>query len=159
MARSPEAPPPSKGAPSIDDVRSLFTFERPPNWRENAQPSTGRIFEFMVDEGGGSAVVSFSALQGGGDLASNVNRWRGQAGLSALSEADIPKAAAPMSFVGQEAWLVEAIGKDRGIVVVAVLNPQFAMVLKLDGAPAVVASQKATFMRVAQTFQMKGHHD
>ncbi len=159
MARPSEAPAPSNAAPNLEDVRSLFSFERPPGWRENPQPSTGRIFEFFVDEGGGSAVVSFSAMQGGGDLASNVNRWRGQAGLDPLPEADIPKTAAPMSFVGQEAWLVEAIGKERGMVIVAVLNPQFAMFFKLDGSPAVVTSQKATFMRVAQTFQMKGRHD
>jgi hypothetical protein len=159
MARPSETPEPSKGTPSIEDVRALFSFERPPAWRENPQPATGRIFEFFVDEGGGSAVVSFSAMQGGGDLASNVNRWRGQTGLDPLPEAAIPKAAAPMSFVGQEAWLVEAIGKERGIVVVAVLNPEFAMFFKLDGSPAVVTSQKATFMRVAQTFAMKGHHD
>jgi len=159
MARPAEAPPPSGGTPNLDDVRSLFTFERPPAWKENPQPPTGRIFEFLAEDAGASAVVSFSAMQGGGDLAGNVNRWRGQAGLGPLAEADIPKAAAPMRFVGQEAWLVEAIGKERGIVVVAVLNPQFAMFFKLDGSPAAVSAQKATFMRVAQSFQMKGHHE
>ncbi|HUR39313.1 MAG TPA: hypothetical protein VM222_07455 [Planctomycetota bacterium] len=160
MARQAEAPPPSANrAPGLDDIRALFTFERPPSWKENSQPSSGRIFEFMVDEGGGSALVSLSALQGGGDLASNVNRWRGQAGLDPLPEADIPKVAAPMSFVGNEAWLVEAIGKERGIVVVASLSPQFSIFLKMDGAPSTVQSQKATFMRVAQTFQMKGRHE
>jgi len=159
MARQAEAPPPTNRAPNLEDIRGLFTFERPPNWKENPQPSSGRIFEFMVDEGGGSALVSLSALQGGGDLASNVNRWRGQAGLDPLSETDIPKAAAPMSFVGNEAWLVEAIGKERGIVVVASLSPQFSIFLKLDGAPSTVQAQKATFMRVAQSFQMKGRHE
>jgi hypothetical protein len=160
MARQAEAPPPSANhAPGLEDIRALFTFERPPNWKENSQPSSGRIFEFMVDDAGGSALVSLSALQGGGDLASNVNRWRGQAGLEPLPEADIPKVAAPMSFVGNEAWLVEAIGKERGIVVVASLSPQFSIFLKMDGAPATVQSQKATFMRVAQTFQMKGRHE
>jgi len=159
MARASEPPSPTNRAPNLDDIRALFTFERPPSWKENPQPSSGRIFEFMVDEGGGSALVSLSALQGGGDLASNVNRWRGQAGLDPLPEADIPKAAAPMSFVGNEAWLVEAIGKERGIVVVASLSPQFSIFLKLDGAPATVQAEKATFMRVAQSFQMKGRHE
>jgi hypothetical protein len=54
---------------------------------------------------------------------------------------------------------VEAIGRDRGIVVVASLNPQFSIFLKMDGAPATVQSQKAAFMKVAQSFQMKGRNE
>jgi hypothetical protein len=160
MASRPAEPPPSAGkTPNLDDIRSLFSFERPPAWRENAQPSAGRIFEFMVDEAGGSALVTLSAMQGGGDLASNVNRWRGQAGLDPLAEGDVAKVTAPMTLAGNDAWLVEAVGKERGIIVVAALNPQFSIFLKMDGAPATVQSQKSTFMRVAQTFQMKGRHD
>jgi hypothetical protein len=64
-----------------------------------------------------------------------------------------------MTFVGREAWFVEAIGRDRGILVVASLNPEFSIFFKMDGAPATVQAQKSAFMRAAQTFQMKGHHD
>jgi hypothetical protein len=159
MAKPQEAAPPAHHEPTLDDIRAMFSFDRMPGWKENPKPSNGRIFEFTVEEGGGSAQITLSALQGGGDLASNVNRWRGQAGLEPLAEADIPKAAAPMTFVGNEAWLVEAIGRDRGIVVVASLSAQFSIFLKMDGSPQTVQSQKADFMRVAQSFQMKGHHD
>jgi hypothetical protein len=159
MAKPQEAPPPAHHEPTLEDIRAMFSFDRMPDWKENPMPSNGRIFEFMVDSGGGSAVVTLSALQGGGDLASNVNRWRGQAGLDPLSESDIPKAAAPMTFVGSEAWLVEAFGRDRAIVVVASLSPQFSIFFKMDGAPATVQSQKAAFMKVAQSFQMKGRHE
>jgi len=159
MAR-PQEPPASAGhEPTLDDIRAMFSFERVPGWKENPKPSSGRIFEFLVDEGGGSALVTLSALQGGGDLPSNVNRWRGQAGLEPLAEADIPKAAAPVTFVGSEAWLVEAIGRERAIVVVASLNPQFSIFFKMDGVPSTVQSQKAAFMKVAQSFQMKGRHE
>ncbi|HEV3027622.1 MAG TPA: hypothetical protein VG457_08630 [Planctomycetota bacterium] len=159
MAKPQEATPSPHHEPTLDDIRAMFSFERSPGWKENPTPASGRIFEFRVDEGGGSAQITLSALQGGGDLASNVNRWRGQAGLDPLAEGDIPKAAAPMTFVGTEAWLVEAIGRDRGIVVVASLNPQFSIFLKMDGAPATVQSQKAAFMKVAQSFQMKGRNE
>jgi len=160
MAKPQEEPThPANHEPTLDDVRAMFTFERPPAWKENPKPSNGRIFEFMVDADGGSALITLSALQGGGDLASNVNRWRGQAGLDPLPEADIPKVAVPISFVGSDAWLVEAIGKDRGIVVVASLSPQFSIFLKMDGSPATVQAQKSSFMKVAQTFTMKGRHE
>ncbi len=103
--------------------------------------------------------MTLSALQGGGDLLSNVNRWRGQAGLDPVAEADIPRVAAPVTFVGNDARFVEAIGKDRGILVVASLSEAFSLFFKMDGAPNVVQSQKAAFMHAAQTFQMKGRHE
>jgi hypothetical protein len=161
MARAQEPAPerPSNRPPSLDDIRAMFTFERVPSWKENPQPSQGRIFEFLVDEGGGTAIVTLSALQGGGDLASNINRWRGQAGLGPIADSEVARAAAPMTFAGNEAWFVEAIGKDRAILVVASLSPQFSIFFKMDGNPNVVLSQKQTFMRVAQTFQMKGRHE
>jgi len=158
MAKPQEAPPPAHHEPTLEDIRAMFSFDRVPGWTENPTPSSGRIFEFRVDDGG-SAQITLSALQGGGDLASNVNRWRGQAGLDPLSEADIPKAAVPITFVGSDAWLVEAIGRDRGIVVVASLNPQFSIFFKMDGTPSTVQSQRTAFMRVAQSFQMKGRHE
>jgi hypothetical protein len=159
MAKPQESTPSPHHEPTLDDIRAMFSFDRIPDWKENPTPSSGRIFEFKVDDGGGSALVTLSALQGGGDLASNVNRWRGQAGLGPLAERDIPKAAVPITFVGSEAWLVEAIGRERGIVVLASLNPQFSIFWKMDGTPSTVQSQKAAFMKVAQTFQMKGRHE
>ncbi|HZE95807.1 MAG TPA: hypothetical protein VE981_02155 [Planctomycetota bacterium] len=157
----PQEPPPQAGRPqpTLDDIRSLFSFDQPPGWKENPQPSSGRIFEFMIDDASGSALVTLSALQGGGDLAGNVNRWRTQAGLDPMADADIPKAAAPVSFVGNDAWLVEAIGKDRGIVAIASLNSQFSIFLKMDGAPAAVSAQKTAFMNLAQSFKMKGRNE
>lgn len=155
----PEPAPSSRRQPTLDDIRSMFAFERPPAWKENPQPSQGRIFEFSIEEGAGKALVTVYGMQGGGDLASNINRWRGQAGLDPIGEAEVSRAAAPVSFAGNEAWFVEAIGKERGILVVASLNPQLSLFFKMDGTPSVVEAQKAAFMRAAQTFQMKGRHE
>jgi hypothetical protein len=156
MARSAEPePPPRDHPPKLDDIRSMFSFERPADWKENPEPSQGRIFEFTAD----GALITLSALQGGGDLVGNVNRWRNQVGLEPLAEAEVAKAAAPITFLGTDAWLVEAIGKDNAIVVVASLNPQFSIFLKMSGPPAAIQAQRSSFMKAAQTFQMKGRHD
>ncbi len=155
---APEAP--RSAEPSLDGVRSMFTFERPPGWRENPQPEKQRIFEFQVDDARGSALVSFTIMGGdGGGLAANIDRWRQQAGLEPLGDQAVARSATPMNFVEAEAWLVEASGKDRAILGVISLNSQFSMFLKMDGPPAVVASQRDTFTRVAQSFKMKGRHD
>ncbi|MBV8882175.1 MAG: hypothetical protein JO332_19625, partial [Planctomycetaceae bacterium] len=39
MAKPQEVSPPANRAPTLDDIRSMFTYERPPGWKENPQPS------------------------------------------------------------------------------------------------------------------------
>jgi hypothetical protein len=160
MAKPAEPEPPARGqAPTIDDIRAMFSFERPAGWKENPQPTQGRLFEFTADGSAGPALITLSALQGGGDLVGNVNRWRNQVGLEPLSEADVSKSAAPVTFIGADAWLVEAIGSSSGIVVIASLNSEFSIFFKMTGPPSTVQEQKDAFMKVAQTFKMKGRHD
>jgi hypothetical protein len=89
---APEEPRASE--PSLDKVRSMFSFDRPPSWKENPQPEKQRIFEFHVDEAGGSALVTFTLMGGeSGGLAANIDRWRTQAGLEPLGEAGIARSA------------------------------------------------------------------
>jgi hypothetical protein len=159
MARPPE-PPPRSGDSKLDDVRAMFQFERPPSWRENPAPEKGRIYEFQAEEAGGSAIVSFTIMGGeSGGLAANIDRWRTQVGLEPLGDQGIGRSATPMKFVGSEAWLVDVVGKDRAILGVVAISPQFAMFLKMDGPPTAVNAQRATFVRVAQSFQMRGRNE
>lgn len=160
MARPPEPEQPRSSEPSLDNVRAMFTFDRPPSWKENPQPEKGRIFEFRIDAAEGSALVTFTIMGGeGGGLSANIDRWRGQAGLEPVGEPGISRSATPIKFVGTDAWFVEAIGKEKGILGVIALSPQFSMFLKMDGPPSVVAAQRSTFASVAQSFQMKGRHE
>lgn len=160
MAAPAEPEKTRTGEPTLDNVRAMFTFERPPSWKENPQPDKGRIYEFHIDQAEGSALVTFTIMGGeGGGLAANIDRWRGQAGLEPLGEQGIARSATPIKFVGTDAWLVEAIGKDKGILGVIALSTQFSMFLKLDGPPAVVAAQRGAFTAAAQSFQMRGRKD
>lgn len=156
MARPPQQPPDRSGDPKLDDVRAMFQFDRPPDWRENPQPGQSRIFEFQVD----GALITFTIMGGeGGGLAANIDRWRGQAGLEPMGEAGVGRSATPMKFVGADAWLVEAIGKDRAILGVIALSSQYSMFLKMDGTPSAVAAQRGAFAQVAQSFKMKGRDE
>ena len=138
----------------------MFSFDRPPGWEENPRPAQQRIFEFKVTEGGKTGLVTFTLMGGeGGGLAANIDRWRQQAGLEPQGEQALTRSATPMKFVGNEAWLTEAIGPERGIVGVIALSPQFSMFLKMDGPPSVVAAQRGAFQRFAQSFQMKARHE
>jgi hypothetical protein len=94
-----------------------------------------------------------------GGLAANIDRWRTQAGLEPLGEQAVARSATPMTFVGSESWLVEAIGKERGILGVITINPKGSIFLKMDGPPSVVLSQRSTFTRFAQSFRMRGRNE
>lgn len=134
----------------------MFQFERPPEWRENPQPERPKVFEFRAD----GALITFTIMGGeSGGLAANVDRWRTQAGLEPLGEQGLGRSATPMKFVNTDAWLVEVPGKERAILGVIALSPEFSMFLKMDGSPAAVSAQRATFTRVAQSFQMRGRHE
>lgn len=154
MARQPE--PERTGDPEFDQIRSMFQLERPPDWRENVHPQRPKVFEFQAE----GALITFTLMGGeGGGLAANIDRWRGQAGLEPLGEAGVSRSATPMKFVGADAWYVEAVGKDRAILGVIALSPQYSMFLKIDGAPSAVAAQRAAFTQVAQSFKMKGRDE
>jgi hypothetical protein len=137
-----------------------IAFDLPPGWRENPQPSQGRVLEFNVDDPGGAALVTLSGFPDeAGGLAANIDRWRTQAGLEPLGEQAVARSATPMTFVGSESWLVEAIGKERGILGVITINPKGSIFLKMDGPPSVVLSQRSTFTRFAQSFRMRGRNE
>jgi hypothetical protein len=108
------------------------------------------IAKFTVGEGSTTAVnVSMSAGDGGGLLA-NVNRWRGQLGLSPWGEADL-KQASEISVADGKATLVEMSGKDarsgQAATVVGAIVPRGGQTwfYKLMGDAKVVESQKAAF--------------
>jgi hypothetical protein len=152
MSKPVERPPPSRESP--------IAFELPSGWKENPQPSQGRRLEFSVEDGGGTALVTLTGLSGeAGGLAANIDRWRTQAGLEPLGELAVARSATPMTFVGLEAWLAEAIGKDRAILGVLVIDPKSSLFLKMDGPPSVVIAQRSNFTRFAQSFRMRGRNE
>jgi hypothetical protein len=142
--------------PTSSQQQSPIVYDLPAGWTENPNPSEGRRMEFHVDDAAGRALVTLTALSNeGGGLAPNIDRWRGQAGLEPLGEQGIARSATPMRFLGFQAHLVEAIGKDRAILGVIAISSEASLFLKMDGQPNVVTSQRSNFVRFAESFQMR----
>ncbi|MBI3855387.1 MAG: hypothetical protein HY293_06825 [Planctomycetes bacterium] len=155
MAPRPAEPPPP---PSGKD--RPVTFDLPAGWRENPHPSKSRVMEFLVEDPKGAATVSLTALDGeAGGLAANIDRWRTQVGLEPLGDQAVARSATPMTFVGSEAWLAEAIGAERGILGVIAIGPGGSLFLKMEGPAAVVAAQRSAFAGFAQSFKMRRRHE
>lgn len=140
----------------LDDAKSAaptLKYVRPPDWQE-APPSQMRVASFRVaGKDGKQADVSVIPLPGlaGSDL-DNVNRWRGQVGLSGVSEAELATLAQPVEIAGQPAKLYEQAGTNpdsgaRGRSLAAITRREgVAWFFKMTGDDGLVAEQKPAFI-------------
>lgn len=161
---APAGMPPSH--PAIGDMGATpaaagpISSEGKPNWQVPAgwQEVPGGQFliaKFTIAGGGAAVNVSSSTGEGGG-LASNVNRWRGQLGLSSLADADVEKSVTPLDVAGSKASLVDFSGTEvrtkqpTRLVGVIVSEPGQTWFYKLMGDAPVVESQKAAFIQFVQ---------
>lgn len=134
-------------------------WQVPGDWQET---SGGQflVAKFLIggDAAGAAVNVSSSAGDGGGLLA-NINRWRGQLGLSAWQQSELDQQVQSLAVEGGKAALVEMSGTDARTAqkarLVAVIVPQGSQTwfYKLMGNAEVVEKQKDAFVRFVQTAQ------
>jgi hypothetical protein len=113
-----------------------------------------RLASFRVNgPGGKQADVSVIPLPGlGGTDLSNVNRWRSQVGLPAITEEEMTKMAQPVPVAGQTAQLFDLAGTnpgsgDKSRILAALLHREGATwFFKMTGDDELVAGQKAAFI-------------
>lgn len=137
--------PPERAAPGI-------AWKTPSGW-EQVPPSQMRVGSFRIkDSSGKTADVSVIPLPGlaGGDL-DNVNRWRGQVGLSPTDDEDLKKASEPVTIAGSTAQLYDLAGQAPGSgdttrILGAILRREgVAWFFKMTGADDLVSREKAAF--------------
>lgn len=142
---SEQPPKPRAGGPK---------WSAPSGWKE----IDGGQFLFakfvIAGEGDAKAAVNVSMSPGdAGGLIANLNRWRGQLGLGAWTQADIDKNVKEIDVAGGKGTFVELSGTDSstekpattlGMKVVRNGNTWF---YKLMGEPNLVAAQKENFIQ------------
>ena len=150
-AAMPMSMPAGMAAPDNSGLPKL-KYTLPDGWKE--KPLTQmRVASFEVSENGKNADISVIPLGGvsAGDTA-NVNRWRGQVGLSQLDEDAVKKSAEAVEVAGKPAALYDLAGTTPGSgdpagILGAILHGDDAVwYFKMTGDPAVVEKQKANFI-------------
>jgi hypothetical protein len=149
------------GAPTAS---APVSNEGKPNWQVPAgwqEVSGGQflIAKFtLTGAGGATAAVNVSSSTGeGGGLIGNINRWRGQLGLTSLSDGDVNKLVTAIDVQGGRASLVDLSGTDartgQPTRLVGVMVPQSGQTwfYKLMGDAKVVESQKDAFTKFVQS--------
>jgi hypothetical protein len=152
---APTAPMASMEAPATQPpnptVNSIWTV--PADWQP--LPASEFLFaKFLIQTGDARAEVNISQLGGtGGGLLPNANRWRGQLGLSPVSEADLPHLVTTINMPAGKLEILDFTGKDaktsRPTRLIGIVAPQNGQTwfYKLMGDPTVVAAQKNTFLQ------------
>ena len=130
-----------------------LTWKTPAGWTE-VPPSEMRVASFKVAGADGKqADVSVIPLPGmAGTDAANVNRWRGQVGLSVVTDDELQKAAENVEAGGQPAQLYDIAGTnpDGGgaerILGVIQHRDGMAWFYKMTGDADLVEQQKPAFV-------------
>ncbi|MGD0208880.1 MAG: hypothetical protein ABSC89_14865 [Verrucomicrobiota bacterium] len=149
------------GAPTAS---APISSEGKPNWQVPAGWQEVSGGQFLVAKftltgaGGATAAVNVSSSTGeGGGLVGNINRWRGQLGLTSLSDGDVNKLVTTIDVPGGKASLVDLSGTDartgQPTRLVGVIVPHSGQTwfYKLMGDAKVVEAQKEVFTKFVQT--------
>lgn len=161
-----EASPLPAGRPPVaaTPVGATPTREGQPKWQvptdwKEIDGGQFLVAKFTVtgkDNAQATVNVSRSAGDGGG-LAGNVNRWRGQLGLTPLSAGELAKVVKQVKTSSGEASFVEMAGTDARsgqpatLIGAMVTQGGQAWFYKLMGDAKVVASQQAAFRKFVET--------
>lgn len=127
-----------------------LTWTAPEHWKSQPASAMRKATFLIAGEGTSEAELSVTAFPGdvGGELA-NVNRWRSQAGLPAITAADLPKAVTRIEKNGLKIAVLDIVGEGSGAKRTLGAMVPFngaTWFFKLTGQDALVGREKSAFM-------------
>jgi len=133
---------PTAGGKSSPTSIPEMTFEVPDGWVSGSLKPFRKI-SWTVDNDGKTAEFYISALgAAGSDVAQNVNRWRGQAGLKSLKENELSNEVKDILIGGEKGSLIEISGEKQSIIGAIVVKGDTGWFFKLVGDPDTVSREK-----------------
>lgn len=150
--RESSAPEPGAiaAAPPAPATPASFAKSAPAGWK-SLPPGSMQAARFAVPEvNGATGLVSVSVFDSDtGGTPANVNRWRRQIGLDALSPELVAAAVTPLDPRLPKAVLVDMTNQTQQLIGAIVPHGAQWYFYKLTGNPAAVAAQKEAFVRFA----------
>ena len=148
---------PMPGQPAATAVANAVTWAAPDHWA--AKPlGPMRRGSFAAKNTAGEADCSIFVFPAATNpLLANINRWRGQVGLTPLTEAQLPTETITVESAGLSFAVVDLLGQQAGSenavrVLGAVLyRGDEAWFFMLGGPDAVVAAEKSAFLDFLRT--------
>ncbi|QQE12146.1 hypothetical protein JD969_01325 [Planctomycetota bacterium] len=141
----------------VDEVKASgdgIVFKSPENWVREENFSSMLDASYLVGDGGRVTVSSLRG-DGGGELA-NLNRWRGQIGLTPVASMSEQKSQT-ITVDGQEAK-VYYLGNEKSgqaILIASIANNAQGKTwyIKMTGKPEVISQNASGFTEFLKTIQ------
>lgn len=138
--------------PSSDSTSPKLSFKAPPNWTPGELESSRGGFSvrrdavFEVKDGDHRIEITITKLPAAaGATLPNVNRWRGQIGLDALSPEQFEKENKQIEVAGTPADYVQLSGSEQSILGVIAERDGMAWFIKLQGDKELAAAEQQHF--------------
>jgi hypothetical protein len=104
----------------------------------------------------GEKQVEITISMAGGDLLSNVNRWRGQVQLGEVTAAELARSVKPIQTLGATGEYVELVGTNgKTILGVRADAGGGVWFIKLQGDSDLAAREKARFEAFVKSVRFK----
>jgi hypothetical protein len=159
----PEAAPAVAAEPAPAAAPRL-KYSLPPGWREGGElvkAGIRRVAVFQVRDSAGSAEVSVT--KAGGGVKANVDRWRQQVGLQALSDEQFAREVTTLMVAGGPAVYVDLSGDGKpgrqGILGAVLPRGGESWFFKMTGTADVVGRQKGAFEAFLKSVRFEGGAD
>lgn len=139
-----------------------LSWTAPTHWEARQGSSMRKATYVVKTEDGATADLAVTAFPGdvGGEVA-NVNRWRGQVGLSTVSEADARAAIERIDANGLKIGVIDIADPSTpdGVRLLGAWVPHDGATwfFKLLGPDAVVRKEKAAFLEFVKTIKCAAH--
>ncbi len=131
---------------------SGLKYDQPEGWVVAPTKQFQRA-RFTVSEGKQTAEISVSRAGGGRDA--NINRWRGQLGLTPRSGELLEHTGKPFQVDSKRGELIEIVAGDKALVVVAIPDGDQAWFIKLSGHAALAAKERSRFEAFAKSLKLE----
>ena len=137
--------------PKAPEDRGWIRWTKPGQWTELAPTAFRKGNYVFEDESGGKVEITVSSFPGdvGGTLA-NVNRWRGQAGLTAISQDELAASLSEVAIDDNRGQIVDILPEDEDpqaarIVAAIFMYRGDSWFFKMSGPQTIVDGQKPIF--------------
>src|SRR5215472_13544735 len=151
-SRGQTGPPQMAAAPENDSGAPQIQWKTPESWTE-VPPSSMRYASFSASaEDGGKIDISVVTFPGdGGSDADNINRWRGQMGLSPVDANSVTSQIAPLK-TGDMTFSTTDIASDKTRTIAAWTRRDGRVwFFKATGPTAAVEKEKPNFVKFIES--------
>lgn len=158
--QEPRREPQTTGAPPEQAHAPIEQpWTKPDAWTESDNVPAMRLATLVIDDESGPVEVAISRFAGDvGGMLANVNRWRGQVGLTPATEADLPDMIEEFSSPGFEGALLHIEGESQHMLVASLYETAAdrTWFVRVVAEPEVAARVKDEVFDFARSFSASG---